>query len=82
MQADGYRPYDIYHRDPLLREVLDGLRDGRFSNGDRELFAPLVADLLHRDSYMVLADFSSYSTVQARSGWHMPTCLVGPACPC
>ncbi len=34
-------------RDPQLREVLDGLRDGRFSNGDRELFTPLVADLLH-----------------------------------
>jgi starch phosphorylase len=51
-----------------LREVLDGLRDGRFSNGNRELFAPLVADLLHRDSYMLLADFSSYSTVQARAG--------------
>jgi glycogen phosphorylase len=68
MQADGYRPYDIYGRDPLLREVLDGLRDGRFSNGDRELFAPLVADLLHRDSYMLLADFSFYSTVQAQVG--------------
>jgi glucan phosphorylase len=68
MQADGYRPYEIYDRDPLLREVLDGLRDGRFSNGDRELFAPLVADLLHRDSYMLLADFSSYSTVQAQAG--------------
>jgi glycogen phosphorylase len=68
IQADGYRPYEIYDRDPLLREVLDGLRDGRFSNGDRELFAPLVSDLLHRDSYMVLADFSSYSTVQAQVG--------------
>jgi glycogen phosphorylase len=60
-----FLPYDW---DPLLREVLDGLRDGRFSNGDRELFAPLVADLLHRDSYMVLVDFSSYSTVQAQVG--------------
>jgi starch phosphorylase len=68
MQAGGYRPYEIYDRDPLLREVLDGLRDGRFSNGDRELFAPLVADLLHRDSYMLLADFSSYSTVHAQVG--------------
>jgi starch phosphorylase len=68
MQADGYRPRELYDRDPLLREVLDGLRDGRFSNGDRELFAPLVADLLHRDSYMLLADFSSYSTVQVQVG--------------
>ena len=68
MQANGYRPYDIYNRDPPLREVMDGLRDGRFSQGDRSLFAPLVADLLHRDSYMLLADFSSYSTVQAQAG--------------
>jgi hypothetical protein len=28
----------------------------------------LVADLLHRDSYMLLADFSFYSTVQAQVG--------------
>jgi starch phosphorylase len=68
MQADGYRPHDVYDRDPLLREVLNGLRDGRFSEGDRELFAPLVADLLHRDNYMLLADFASYSTVQSQAG--------------
>ena len=68
LQRSGYRPRDFYERNPLLREVIDGLQAGRFSKGDSSLFAPLVADLLDRDSYMLLADFDSYSTVQQEVG--------------
>jgi starch phosphorylase len=52
----------------LLREVLDGLRDGRFSNGDRGLFAPLVNDLMNSDRYFVLADFDAYAAAQQEAG--------------
>lgn len=64
----GYKPRSYYENSPALREVLDGLRDGRFSNGDRGLFAPLVNDLLNVDRYFVLADFDSYATAQAEAG--------------
>jgi starch phosphorylase len=64
LQRSGYRPLDFYERIPLLREVIDGVQDGRFSKGDRSLFAPLVSELLGRDSYMLLADFESYSEIQ------------------
>ncbi len=64
VQRSGYRPLGFYERIPLLREVIDGLQDGRFSKGDRSLFAPLVSELLGRDSYMLLADFESYSEIQ------------------
>jgi len=49
----------------LLREVLDGLSDGRFSNGDREIFKPLVDELLNADRYFLLADFDSYAFAQS-----------------
>lgn len=65
---EGYRPRDFYERDPLLREVLDGLLDGRFSKGDRELFKPLVDELLTVDRYFLLADFDSYTSVQNEIG--------------
>ncbi|SEF79118.1 starch phosphorylase [Bryocella elongata] len=64
----GYNPRGYYEKSPLLREALDGLRDGRFSNGDRGLFAPLVNDLLNSDRYLVLADFDAYVAAQLEAG--------------
>lgn len=68
LQHEGYNPRSYYDRSPLLREVLDGLRDGRFSNGDRDLFAPLVNELLISDRYFVLADFDAYAAAQTEAG--------------
>ena len=68
LQRTGYNPRSYYEKSPALREVMDGLRDGRFSNGDRELFAPLVNDLMTKDRYFVLADFDAYAAAQAEAG--------------
>ena len=68
MQRTGYKPRKYYEKSPALREVMDGLRDGRFSNGDRNLFTPLVDDLLNTDRYFVLADFDAYAAMQAEAG--------------
>jgi glycogen phosphorylase len=68
LQQAGYNPRGYYDKSPLLREVLDGLRDGRFSNGDRSLFAPLVNDLMNSDRYFVLADFDAYAAAQQEAG--------------
>jgi glycogen phosphorylase len=64
----GYRPRSYYERSPLLREVIDGLLAGRFTNGDKDTLAPLVNDLLSADRYFVLADFDAYSAAQAEAG--------------
>jgi starch phosphorylase len=61
---EGYRPSDYYERDPLLREIIDGLTDGRFSQGDRDLFLPLAQNLMNLDPYMLMADFGSYRKAQ------------------
>jgi starch phosphorylase len=68
LQRAGYNPHSYYDKSPLLREVLDDLRDGRFSNGDRALFAPVVNDLMNSDRYFVLADFDAYAAAQREAG--------------
>jgi starch phosphorylase len=63
-KAAGYRPRELYEADAELRGALDAIANGDFSGGDRELFRPLVDDLLHRDEYLVLADYRSYLDCQ------------------
>jgi starch phosphorylase len=58
--AAGYNPRHFYETIPALRSVIDALYSGQFSNGERELFHPLLDSLLHQDSYLLLADYESY----------------------
>ncbi len=67
-QKAGYKPREFYEKSPLLREVMDGLRDGRFSAGDRETFAPVVKDLMETDRFFVMADFDDYVRAQSEAG--------------
>jgi glycogen phosphorylase len=65
-KAQGYRPRDVYESNEELREALDAIGSGLFSNGDRDLFQPLLQSLLERDDYMLLADYQAYVDAQAR----------------
>jgi glycogen phosphorylase len=67
-RARGYRPRDIYDRDPELREALDQISGGHFSGGDRDLFRGLVGGLLDQDPFMLLADYRAYIECQERTG--------------
>jgi starch phosphorylase len=66
LKASGYRPRSIYESNPQLREAIDLIDSGFFSNGDRELFRPLVESLLNHDEYMLLADYQAYMDCQRR----------------
>jgi glycogen phosphorylase len=66
IRANGYNPREIYQQNESLREVLDELVSGRFSNGDTGIFQPLVHSLLESDPYMLLADYASYIETQRR----------------
>ena len=58
-------PQEIYLADPAIAEVIDSIRDGRFSGGDRELFKPIVDSLLDpNDPYLLLKDLESYLACQ------------------
>jgi glycogen phosphorylase len=63
---NGYDASAIYLADDELKAVIDLIRDGHFSRGDRALFRPIVDSLLHGDAYRLLADFRSYVDCQAR----------------
>jgi starch phosphorylase len=60
----GYSPHDEYASNPVLKEVIDALSRGKFSNGDRSLFYPLIRSLLESDEYLLFADFQSYLDCQ------------------
>ena len=64
VRAEGYRPGSIYQSNPELREAIDLISSGFFSNGDRGLFRPLVESLLTSDDYMLLADYQAYVECQ------------------
>jgi glycogen phosphorylase len=63
-KAEGYEPRGIYDSNPELRETIDLVDSGFFSDGDRGLFHPLIESLLTRDDYMLLADYQSYVDCQ------------------
>ena len=65
VKADGYRPWDFYHANAELREVLDMIGSGFFSPGEPDRFKPIVDSLLqHGDHYLLLADYASYVACQ------------------
>ena len=66
LKAEGYRPRSIYESNPELREAVDLISSGFFSDGDRELFDPLVDALLTHDEYMLVADYQAYVECQQR----------------
>lgn len=62
----NYNPYEYYQKDPILKKVIDLIRNGFFSAEQPDLFHPVVDSLLTRDYYMVLADFDAYHPAHER----------------
>ncbi len=77
LRSRGYEPRRLYETNDALREAIDTIAAGAFSNGDREMFRPLVDSLLARDQYLVLQDYQPYLACQDevarsyadRAGW-------------
>ena len=66
-QERGYQPGSYYESDPLLRQALDAIASGQYSEGDTAAFGNVVDQLLNHDPFLVLADFSSYLKAQDRA---------------
>jgi starch phosphorylase len=64
LKIRGYAPREFYESNSELREAIDLISSGFFSNGDRALFQPLVESLITRDDYMLLADYQAYVECQ------------------
>jgi starch phosphorylase len=63
------KPIEIYEHNPDVSAIIDAIDTGVFSNGDTELFRPLVNDLLNEhDPYLLLLDLESYIQCQHEVG--------------
>ncbi|MGD1713201.1 glycogen/starch/alpha-glucan phosphorylase [Dapis sp. BLCC M172] len=66
LKYEGYNPEQYYTSNKELRQVIDRIASGHFSPGKPNLFHPLIASLLEKDEYMLLADYQSYIDCQER----------------
>jgi starch phosphorylase len=66
MKQLGYDPKLYVDENRALRAVMDAVADGSFSGGDVERYRPIVDNLLHRDGYLLMADFADYMATQLR----------------
>ena len=58
-------PYQVCERNHEINEVIESLRNGSFSRGDRSLFMPLVDSLMNQhDQYLLMLDLESYIQCQ------------------
>ena len=69
LYAKGYDTKGLsrsyYESDPDLKQAIDMVADGTFSNGDKDTYKDLVNDWLTKDYFMTLADFRSYMDIQS-----------------
>jgi starch phosphorylase len=80
-QRGGYSPRGVYESNERLREVIDLIANGFFSQEDQGLFRPLTDSLLDHDAYLLFADFDAYVDCQRqvseafldRTTWHSMT---------
>ena len=64
VKRTGYRPIEYVNANEELNEALELIAGGHFSRGDREMFRPLVNNLLQADPFLVLADYAAYVSCQ------------------
>ena len=74
LQRAGYHPMPWLENDALAREAIDLIGSGHFSEGDRSLFHPLLANLCGSDPYRVMADIGDYRRAQNEvdASWRDP----------
>ena len=67
VKQNGYNPMDYYNANAELREVLDMISSGFFSQDEPDRFKPIVESLLqHGDNYLLLADYAAYIDCQKK----------------
>ena len=66
-QQLSYNPWDYYHRSPVIRRIMDAIRDNRFCPAQPGLFRPIYDAILYQgDPYFLLADTEDYIRTQER----------------
>jgi len=63
LHAAGYNAHNYYNANPNLKQVMDMIRDGYFSDDPND-FKDMVNMLLHHDRFLTLADYDAYIVAQ------------------
>lgn len=65
VKRHGFSPMHEVQNNPSLKRCLDMIVSGYFSNGDREIFKPIIGSLLYEgDKYLLTLDYDSYIDCQ------------------
>lgn len=77
----SYNPWDIYNKDPRVKEVMDSLVNKTFSS-DKDHFRMIFDEIMYRnDEFMVLKDFDSYLSACKRiESWYLDRQDWGKKC--
>lgn len=66
LQNTGYQPENYLRENPELHAAIQLIASGHFSNGDTEIFKPLIENLCKHDPFLVFADYAAYVKCQER----------------
>ena len=64
LRRRGYDPRGAYDADHRLKDAIDAIAGGAYSDGDAGRHGPVMDALLNRDPFLVLADFPAYAAAQ------------------
>jgi len=64
LKNNNYSPKTFIDQCPELKEVIRQIENGHFSNGDKELYKPLLNSLTGHVPFFVMADFEDYLNKQ------------------
>lgn len=65
LKSSGYNPWDYYHGNAELKQVIDMIGSGYFSVEEPGRYQAIVDTLLHKgDHYLLLADYADYVATQ------------------
>ena len=65
-RKQGVDGHSVVESSPRLRAVLRALAQGLFSNGDANLYQPIIGSIYNGDYFMVGSDFNSYIATQKK----------------
>jgi glycogen phosphorylase len=64
LKATGYTPWKYVQQNAELKVALDQIASGYFSRGAKDLFRPIVDNLLRHDPYLVTIDYAPFVAQQ------------------
>lgn len=66
LKNKGYKPAQFYESNKNLKKIVDMISSNYFSINEKDIFKPIIENLMNTDYYCVFADYESYIDTQDR----------------